>query len=85
MFVKCGIFCLGLYVLKLFTLRGGTPPWRMIFHENVNFLFVAKKCKVTYTFRKIHKQYVIAAIETHILVNYFNKTVSVDLCFSAKN
>ena len=66
-------------------LRGGTPPWGVIFHENVNFLFVAKKCKVTHTFHKIHKQYVIAVIETHILVNYFNKTVFGDLCFSAKN
>ena len=66
-------------------LRGGTPPWGVIFHENVNFLFVAKKCRVTHTFHKIHNQYVIAAIETHILVNYLNKTVFGDLCFSAKN
>ena len=26
-------------------LRGGTPPWGVIFHENVNFLFVAKQGK----------------------------------------
>ena len=65
-------------------LRGGTPPWGVIFHENVNFLFVAKKCKVTHTFHKIHKQYVIAAIETHILVNFFNKTVFGDYVFLPK-
>ena len=34
-------------------LRGGTPPWGVIFHENVNFLFVPKKCKVTHTFHKL--------------------------------
>ena len=70
--------------LSLSELRGGTPPWGVIFHENVNFLFVAKKCKVTHTFHKIHKQYVIAAIETHILVNFFNKTVFGDYVFLPK-
>ena len=67
-----------------YRLRGGTPPWGVIFHENVNFLFVAKKCKATHTFHKIHKQYVIAAIETHILVNFFNKTVFGDYVFLPK-
>ena len=65
-------------------LRGGTPPCWVIFHENVNFLFVAKKCQVTYAFHKTHKQYVIAVIETHISVNFFNNTVFGDLRFSTK-
>ena len=37
----------------IWLLRGGTPPWGVIFHENVNFLFVAKTCKVTHTFHKL--------------------------------
>ena len=70
--------------MAFYALRGGTPPWGVIFHENVNFLFVAKKCKVTHTFHKTHKQYVIAAIETHILVNYLNKSLRWSMFFCQK-
>ena len=37
-------------------------PCGVIFHENVNFLFVAQKCQVIHAFHKTHKQNVIALI-----------------------
>ena len=50
-------------------------PSGVIFHENVNFLFVAQKYQVIHAFHKIHKQNMIAVIETHTLGNFINDMV----------
>ena len=55
-----------------------------IFHENVNFLFVAKKCQVIHGFHKLHKQNMIAVIETHTLGNFINDMVFSDQRVSTK-
>ena len=60
-------------------------PCGVIFHENVNFLFVAQKCQVIHAFHKTHKQNVIALIETHILGNFINNMVFGDRRVSTKN
>ena len=62
-------------------LRGGMAPCGVIFHENVNFLFVAQKCQVIHAFQKTHKQNVIAVIETHILGDFINNMVFGDQGF----
>ena len=59
----------------MLSLRGGMAPSGVIFHENVNFLFVAQKCQVIHAFHKIHKQNMIAVIETHTLGNFINDMV----------
>ena len=60
-------------------------PCGVIFHENVNFLFVAQKCQVIHAFHKTHKQNVIALIETHILGDFINKMVFGDQRVSTEN
>ena len=52
-------------------LRGGMAPCGVIFHENVNFLFVAQKCQVIHAFHKTHKQNVIALTETQNLGGHY--------------
>ena len=59
-------------------------PSGVIFHENVNFLFVAQKCQVIHAFHKIHKQNMIAVIETHTLGNFINDMVFGDQRVSTK-
>ena len=59
-------------------------PSGVIFHENVNFLFVAQKCQVTHAFHKIHKQNMIAVIETHTLGIFINNMVFGDQRVSTK-
>ena len=65
-------------------LRGGMAPSGVIFHENVNFLFVAQKCQVIHVFHKIHKQNMIPVIETHNLGNFINDMVFGDQRVSTK-
>ena len=65
-------------------LRGGMAPSGVIFRENVNFLFVAQKCQVIHAFHKIHKQNMIAVIETHTLGNFINDMVFGDQRVSTK-
>ena len=59
-------------------------PGGVIFHENVNFLFVAQKCQVIHALHKIHKQNMIAVIETHTLGNFVNDMVFGDQRVSTK-
>ena len=61
--------------VEVWRLRGGMAPCGTIFHENVNFLFVAQKCEVIDAFHKTHKQNAIALIETHILGDFINNMV----------
>ena len=73
--------------LSLNELRGGMAPCgviKLIFHENVNFLFVAQKCQVIHAFHKTHKQNVIALIETHILGDFINNMVFGDQMVSTQ-
>ena len=70
--------------LILGDLRGGMAPCGVIFHENVNFLFVAQKCQVIHAFHKTHKQNVIALIETYILGDFINNMVFGDQRVSTK-
>ena len=65
-------------------LRGGMAPSGVIFHENVNFLFLAQKCQVIHAFHKIHKQNIIGVIETHTLGNFINHMVFGDQRVSTK-
>ena len=67
------------------SLRGGMAPSGVIFHENVNFLFVAQKCQVIHAFHKIHKQNMIAVSETHTLRIFINDMVFGDQRVSTKN
>ena len=60
-------------------------PCGVIFHENVNFLFVAQKCQVIHAFHKTRKQNVIALIRTHIFGDFINNMVFGDQRFSTKN
>ena len=66
-------------------LRGGMAPCRVIFHENVNFLFVVQKCQVIHAFHKTHKQNVFAVIEIHTSGNFINNMVFGDQRVSTKN
>ena len=50
-------------------------PCRVIFHENVNFLFVVQKCQVIHAFHKTHKQNVFAVIEIHTTGNFIDNMV----------
>ena len=78
------IFKTSLYYKTRLILRGGMAPCGVIFHENVNFLFVAQKCQVIHAFHKTHKQNVIALIETHILGDFINNMVFSDQRVSTK-
>ena len=60
-------------------------PCGVIFHENVNFLFVAQNCQVINAFHKTHKQHAIALIEAHILGVFINNMVFGDQRVSNKN
>ena len=68
-------------------LRGGMAPCGVIFHENVNFLFVAQKCQVihVHAFHKTHKQNVIALMETHLWGDFINNMVFGDQRVSTIN
>ena len=66
-------------------LRGGMAPCRVIFHENVNFLFVVQKCQVIHAFHKTHKQNVFAVIEIHTSGNFIDNMVFGDQRVSTKN
>ena len=46
----------GAFMTSLRQLRGGMAPCRVIFHENVNFLFVAQKCQVIHAFHKTYNK-----------------------------
>ena len=65
-------------------LRGGMAPCRVIFHENVNFLFVVQKCQVIHAFHKTHKQNVFAVIEIHTSGNFIDNMVFGDQRVSTK-
>ena len=66
------------------SLRGGMAPSGVIFHENVNFLFVAQKCQVIHAFHEIHKQNMIAVSATHTLGIFINDLVFGDQRVSTK-
>ena len=71
--------------LKTAHLRGGMAPCRVIFHENVNFLFVVQKCQVIHAFHKTHKQNVFAVIEIHTSGNFIDNMVFGDQRVSTNN
>ena len=60
-------------------------PCRVIFHENVNFLFVVQKCQVIHAFHKTHKKNVFAVIEIHTSGNFIDNMVFGDQRVSTKN
>ena len=62
---------------------------RVIFHENVNFLFIVQKCQVIHSFHKTlcktHKQNAFAVIKIHTSGNFIDNMVFGDQRVSTKN